>query len=390
MADEREIAVLRALAASPNGRLRTSQAWAVADDANLARSKQVVSGLRTASWVVFEGNGPAQQVRITDAGRNELTYQDWATTPPQATQAPDAPQAPQPAPATGSAGTTRAELLARHQELLADVLAELIFKASEPISPAGRVVACPPTDPPVQAALVIGALRRLESRGHIRIPQLLPPPELPEVTLTEAGADSVRQARAVMTDPQRSQLARDALLGWLYEQSPKDHAAAPLAEFYGHQRSAHGGQFFSVSEVDAAARYLREQDLAVAARTGRRRDPAAMRLTAGGIRCMDEDKGSVSAYLTKREPEAKAQAKAALDARRAVAGWSVGIAAAVLTAAAIVVAITKQPTSSLWFRVSLGVAAASGLIALITGFPDLLSLFRGGIRRVRKASHDSR
>jgi hypothetical protein len=390
MADEREIAVLRALAASPNGRLRTSQAWAVADDANLARSKLVVTALSASSWVAFEGNGPAQQVHITDAGRNELTYQDWATTPPQPTQAPNAPQPPQAAAAIGPAGTTRAELLARHQELLADVLAELIFDASEPISPAGRLVSCPPTDPPVQAALVIGALRRLETQGHIRIPQLLPPPELPEVTLTEAGADSVRQARAVMAGPQRSQLARDALLGWLYEQSPQDHAAASLAGFYGHQRSAHGGQFFSVSEVDAAARYLRDQDLAVATHPGRRRGPAAMRLTASGIRCMEDDHGSVSAYLTKREPDARAQAKAALDARRAVAGWSVGIAAAVLTAATLIATIAKQPTSSLWFRVSLGVAAAGFLIALIAGFSDLRSWLGGGFRRARKASHGSR
>jgi hypothetical protein len=387
MADERELAVLRALAASPNGRLRTSQAWAVADDANLARSKLVVTALSAAGWVAFEGNGPAQQVHITDAGRNELTYQDWATIPPQPTQAPNAPQA---AIAIGPAGTTRAELLARHQETLADVLAELIFDASEPIGPAGRLVSCPPTDPPVQAALVIGALRRLESRGHIRIPQLLPPPELPEVTLTDAGADSVRQARAVMAGPQRSQLARDALLGWLYEQSSQDHAAASLAGFYGHQRSAHGGQFFSVSEVDAAARYLRDQDLAVAAHPGRRRAPAAMRLTARGIRCVEENDGSVSSYVAEHASEAVEQAKAALDARRAVAGWSVGIAAAVLAAATLIATIAKQPTSSLWFRVSLGVAAAGFLIALIAGVPDLRSWLSGGFRRARRASHDSR
>ncbi len=182
----------------------------------------------------------------------------------------------------------RAKLLAVHPALLADVLLQMIYNEArahspqESDTPAGTVVQCPQVEPTVDPIVIAAALRLLESQGLIQI-------ALADVTLTESGAARVAQARRVMENPvARAQAARDALLAWLYDQRTGQQDAEHVDKFLSDPRSAANGLFFSLTDVDDAARYLQEKDLIDGARVDERRGPVIASITATGIDCAEQ------------------------------------------------------------------------------------------------------
>jgi hypothetical protein len=214
------------------------------------------------------------------------------------------------APAAASASPSppnEAELLGTHPELLADVLLQLIYDAVQPHCQPGLsdrpavAVPRPQVAPALHPGVIQSALLLLESRGYIQ-------PSLPavgdtrgkslaKVQLTVQGAAHVVQARSVMTNRiRRSQVTRDALLAWMYDQRAHPQGAVHVDNFFRGPQSAFNGQFFSLSDVDDAASYLQEKGLIAGTGVDRRRGPVIAQITANGIDCVEQG-GSVSEYI---------------------------------------------------------------------------------------------
>src|SRR5579875_3581756 len=172
----RQLEVLRWLAGAAGGRLNTHAELGAA-----ACGRELLDSLHASRWVTFHGIGPTQAVEITDAGRNELVYEEWQGLLP-----------PPPGAARGAGG--RAGLRAADPEVLGDVLLRLIYDAAMGLGSARATVSCPlPED--ADRALVVGALRRLDSDGLLRVGRMPRPPDLPDVTLTADGEGKVARAR---------------------------------------------------------------------------------------------------------------------------------------------------------------------------------------------------
>ena len=186
---------------------------------------------------------------------------------------------------------SRLQLLYDHPDLLADVLLGRIFDRCGGVTSG---VSCPRVDPDIDSAIIGQGLRELEAQGRIRLRDVGTSHDLPDVILTSDGLGHISALRRDWADRVlRDRAARDALLGWLYDWRGNAGGAIDVDYFFGEPRSVHSGQFFSLSDIDGAARYLQEKNLIDVERISTRL--TFLRITAGGIDRVEQG-GDVAEY----------------------------------------------------------------------------------------------
>lgn len=219
-----------------------------------------------------------------------LRYKSWE--PPAET--PAATPAREPA-----AEDAQRALLSAHSEVLSGVLLDRIHTA---VRGSPTAIAAPEAfQPDIDPVVTEDALRRLESQGHVQLHWLNPPPALPDVMLTPAGAAHVESARERWNSRVfRDRAARNALLAWLHDHDGAQQVPVSVADFLRDPRSAVEGHFFSPADLDATATYLYNKGLIEGVFVEEQRGPIAAWLTTEGIDCMEQG-GSVAEYLAPRQ-----------------------------------------------------------------------------------------
>jgi hypothetical protein len=199
---------------------------------------------------------------------------------------------------------SRPQLLCDHPDLLADVLLRRIFDCCGGLT---SVVSCPRLDPDIDSPLIRQALRRLETQGRIRVPNVDTSTGLPDVILTSDGAGYISALGRYWADRMlRDGAARDALLAWLYDRGI--HAKEPpdlygifrdddVHDIFSDPRSFYRGRFFAASDIDDAASYLQDKNLIDGTRSGRKL--SSPRITASGMDCIEQGV-SVAEYAKQR------------------------------------------------------------------------------------------
>jgi hypothetical protein len=198
-----------------------------------------------------------------------------------------------PYPVAAASGTFdpdgRVRLLRNHPDLLAQFLLGRIFNCCGGLT---KVVSCPAVDPDIHSSQIYRALLQLEEQGHIRLPDRDTSTGRPNVVLTSGGADYISALRRDWADHKlRDRAARDALLAWLYDKRTQAIEAFDTGEFFNDPRCSSCGQFFSLSEIDDAARYLQDKNLITGERTDWQQGVRRPRITAGGIDCIEQGDG---------------------------------------------------------------------------------------------------
>lgn len=119
--------------------------------------------------------------------------------------------------------------------------------------------------------------------------------------LTQAGVTRIEQNQQRWNNRvSRDRAARDSLLAWLHDQRDAPQGSVPLARFLLDPRSALGGHFFTLADLDAAGAYLSEKGLIRGtAYVDQQRSPVWAQLSVDGIDCMEQG-GNVAEYLTPR------------------------------------------------------------------------------------------
>lgn len=188
------------------------------------------------------------------------------------------------------------QLLRDHPDLLADVLLGRIFDCCSGLT---RVVSCPKVNPDIDSTLIRQALRRLEARGRIRIPNVESSPGLPNLMLTNEGAEYTSAFRLCWADRiLRDNAARNALLAWLYDHRIRAESPPHMDEILNDFRRFYGGQFFSLRDINDAASYLQDKHLIGEVSANRKR------ITASGMDCIEQG-GDVAEYGKRHHVEAK-------------------------------------------------------------------------------------
>jgi len=198
---------------------------------------------------------------------------------------------------TGSVQAGPPRVLNDRPGLLDDVLLGRIFDlVEEHFDRHGKfpgAVLCPKIDPDIDTAVVRTALFRLQAAGRICLREGASA-GLPDVRLTSDGARHISALRRCWADHAlRDRAVRDALLEWLYDQRIRKRSVSGFEGFFYDPRSAYSGQFFSVSDVEDAERYLLDKNLIE--QTGDSVLPVlrSYRITASGLDCIEQG-GSVA------------------------------------------------------------------------------------------------
>lgn len=354
---ERILDVLRRLRdANEDGRIDTGTAVEFADATDRVRGQHLLDDMEDRRWVRFVGLY-AQEVEITETGRDELTYQDgWEAT----------------TPTPGPALAGRASLLAGDLDLLADVVLQEIYQAAS-ASP-DRMIVCPSPEPGLSPHSVMAVLwRRLVPTGLVQLGRVPLPPVLPEVALTPAGCGYVDEARSIMADSAtRCPQVRSALLRALHD------APGGVLKFSDGNRGAFRGQFFTLDDVTKATRYLKARGLVVRAGRG-------VRITQSGTnwvqRGADPTELAGSAGQEDRKGKDTRGPAVIFFGILAPTGWAAYAALALLS---------KQPLSNLGLILILAVTVFATALFLLTGGIDLLPWLGQGMRGIRRVVRSRR
>jgi hypothetical protein len=182
---------------------------------------------------------------------------------------------------------SRPQLLCDHPDLLGDVLLGRVFDRGSGVA---SFVSCPRVDPDIDSGVTRQALRRLVAQGRIGLRDVGASRDLPDVMLTSDGVVHISSLRRDWADRKlRDGATRDALLAWLYDRRSKARGSSDIDDFFSDPRCAYSGRFFSLSDIEEAASYLREKNLIDIKRVSGKL--SALRITASGIDCVEQGDG---------------------------------------------------------------------------------------------------